>query len=226
MLGSKTKLVLLKQEGSPTSINVSRLFVFSITRSCTSAWDTLSTSGHNPCLFSSYSLCPLLLFCLFFFFFHFGVLCFLSLLLLLCPGGYSLPRTSWCFQVGDPIQTLCSDLKKHTNRKTTTILKKRLEPNSMCRNSLSLLVNAGHAIVYFLLVSVNTSHWEMLCHLSTVYHCTKKEEKKGGNPATTVCCYRGDVTAGVTVSGWDYLRNVSVTLTALQRYSACLCVLG
>lgn len=46
----------------------------------------------------------------------------------------------------------------------------------MYRNSVSLVVNAGHAIVYFLSVSVNTSHWEIICHLSTVYHCKKKKK--------------------------------------------------
>lgn len=81
---------------------------------------------------------------------------------------------------------------------------------------------------FFLSVSVNTSHWEIChCHLSTVYHCLlikTNKKKMGANPAATVCSYRGDVTAGVTVCGWDYLRSVSVTLTALRGYSVCVCV--
>lgn len=62
----------------------------------------------------------------------------------------------------------------------------------MYRNSVSLLVNAGHVIVYiyFLSVSVNTSHWEIChCHLSTVYHrlLIKTHEKKNGRQSSRNC---------------------------------------
>lgn len=145
--------------------------------------------------------------------------------------GHRLPRTSRCYQVGAPIQTLSSELrKKKSNKKklTNCILKKKAGTKQYVEK---FRISVGKCwscyCIFFLSVSVNTSHWEIChCHLSTVYHCLIKtnEKKMGASPAATVCRYRGDVTVGVAVSGWDYLRPVSVTLPTLRGYSLCVCV--
>lgn len=102
---------------------------------------------------------------------------------------------------------------------------RKKKPESMYRNSEPLMVNAGHAIVYFFFVCVGL-YLTLGNNMSFVNRLPlfKKKKKRGTNPAATVCLYCGNVTAGFTVCGWDYLRSISVTLIALQRYSVCFYV--
>lgn len=97
----------------------------------------------------------------FFFFLTFYLEYCVSCLSSCSARGYSLPRTSWCFQVGDSIQTLPGKFKTKKTKVGKYVQKFKTSAGK-CWSCYC---------IYILSVSVNTSHWEIICHLSTVYHC-------------------------------------------------------